>query len=213
MLEAILSPEDRKVANAAGNSDLPRGLNNCIIGQEEIAAADGFMLVRRQLNTCRGKDIIAVPARILLMAKGAKADKRNNGDVVINRGEVKLQYRRGNIKLEQDTFNITLTPGKTTLTFERFNQLADIKNEPKATTAISTNLLAKVLKALPGNAILRLRIHEPSDPIEFSCADRHEGGITEGLIMPMHVQWDKVEWYGDRHKPQNEETKEQSEEG
>ena len=46
--------------------------------------------------------------------------------------------------------------------------------------------------------MLKLRIAEPSEPVEFQVAD--EGKITSGLVMPIYTPWDAVKWKSDKLK-------------
>ena len=68
------------------------------------------------------------------------------------------------------------------------NYLGLFPKTPKfGEVAVNTALLKKLLKSVPDNATMRLRISEPDKPIEFQCVDDDGDEPIRGIIMPLAV--------------------------
>lgn len=60
--------------------------------------------------------------------------------------------------------------------------------------AFNQKVIKKLLKTLPDDGMLMMRISDPDRPVEFQCADPDGGIPIRGLIMPAHVGWLNTTW-------------------
>jgi hypothetical protein len=67
--------------------------------------------------------------------------------------------------------------------------------------AINTKILKKLIKVLPDESMLILRISGPDKAIEFQCSDPDGDIPIRGIVMPMlfsglHTQWKTKDNFG-----------------
>jgi len=185
-MKAILDKEAIRIAYCA--ADLPYNLAlqcvrtcnlvlQCVrIGEEEIAACDGFILAKRPIPTepITG-EVILVKAKDIL--------------------EVQRKWKAKSLTIESDSIDhATITDeasGNTMETelvrgnFPNISKLFPATNV-KAHAALSRHYLALISKLTTTDEhIVKLKVREATEPVEFTI------GKTRGLVMPMFVNWEE----------------------
>jgi len=176
-----LTKDDLKIANAAGEETTRPSLAQVHIQEGEIWAANGFLLVRKEVKTGGIEGERYFPASIAKVASD---------------GEVEVEIAESTVRLSNSKYTIEIPISQKAGTFSPDDSLS-LVGETKAVVALSLPLLRKMLKSLPDKGILRLKIAEVSQPVEFQAMD-DDGRIATGLIMPMYTQWDTIEWKSDK---------------
>jgi hypothetical protein len=182
-----------------GKSESRPILENVLLRNGRLVAADGFMLVTKKADLQEGEKLgqdeeVLIPARMLEYLKPGRGDhveleleesgslyaviRNDNGDAKDPSYHF-LPGRGGDAKKYPDYENITLPRG-----------------EKQAVVAVGAKLLRKFLSCLPDDGVLRIGIIDSRSPVEFSIADG-SGGLYRGVIMPMFTQWDEVRWLKD----------------
>jgi len=179
-MKAELVQEAIAVANVVAE-DNSRPIFTCVkIGNGEIVAADGYIMVRHPVKT-EGEGEVMVRGKAILDARGV--------------------YPHGNLLLEQNGDEVTLKSTDPQVTdpslivrttvvnahFPAFDKLYPT-SEPTAFTALAPGLLRKLLDAVGDASFIKFRIRGSRDPVEFIA------GYASGLIMPMHID-DDDDWY------------------
>lgn len=63
-----------------------------------------------------------------------------------------------------------------------------------AQIAFNTKVFKKLLKCLPDESLLQMRISEPDKMVEFQAVDPDGGLPIRGLVSPMHASWIGTKW-------------------
>jgi hypothetical protein len=205
-LKAKLTPSVRALANGAASDEERPILRGVHITNKEAAVADGWLLVIKPLQPQEmslepvvddGIDRVIVPADALKACKG---------------DEVYLQTIEAIRSIPSAELLSEGTTATTTKVVARMDG-ADFSVEADAIEgefpnyeglftpsplvgqiAINTKLLKKLLRTLPDDAMMQLRISESDKPIEFQCADDDGDLPIRGIVMPMHCTWEHTAW-------------------
>ncbi len=185
-MKALLDQGAIAVAHATAEEE-SRPILTCVqIGNGEIVATDGYILVRHPAKT-EGEGVILVPGKAIIAARGLCP----YGDLLLEQSGDEVV-----IKSDRPTLPLALT---TKVVMGQFPSLDDkySTSETVVFIALSPGLLKKLLDAVPDASMIKFRIRGPHEPVEF-VADE-----TNGLIMPMRVgkiekdeHWHKVEKAG-----------------
>ena len=135
-----LTKDDLRVANAASDEGIRLNLEQVHIRENEIYAADGFMLVRREVET--GKLEEPEPGKI----GGARHFPASIAKVIKN-GKITLELGVEIARFSNSDYTIEAQLPKITFDLD-IDGLYKI-GEAKAVTALSIPILRKLLKALP----------------------------------------------------------------
>lgn len=205
-MKAILSETVRDLANGASNDKERPILTGVKFTEREAVVADGNLLVIKQLPQL-GMDLDDTPddniKQVVIPADAIKACK---GETVIMQTIESLKSAPS-IELLNDKATTPITKIVARMTGDDFNVEADSidGNYPDYTNmfgetpligqiAINTKLLKKLIKVLPDESMLILRISDVDKAIEFQCSDPDGDIPIRGIVMPMsfsglHTQW------------------------
>jgi len=178
-MKAILDQEAMRIATIADTTGTRPVLGCVKIGNGEIVVVDGYMLARKSIET-EGEGEILVEAADILKAK--KVGGRELEKILIN----------------ADEKTITDKDGKVDASFEplqaNYPDLEQIypTSERKASIALSSSLLVKLLKVVGMNTTIKLRVRGTTDPVEFVA------GNVSGLIMPMRIPEEDEHWHKEK---------------
>lgn len=204
-MKAKLTSAVRALANGtATEKESIEALTGVLIKEREAICADGFILVIKQLPQREmdldGKDQedgieeVIIPAENLKMCKGENVQlscvevmrgSLNQIDEII-KGENKTVVR---LEGEGYAIEADAIQGE----FPKYLKLGGLS--PKiAEVALNTKLLKKLLKTLPDDVSLKLRISSPDKAIEFQCDDPDGDIPIRGMIGIKPCLWDKITW-------------------
>lgn len=161
-METTLSKEALLVAKGAATDTSRPALAAVHIGNGEIATADGFILVRRPIET-KG-DPILVPAEDVQKSK----PMQYAGVIVTTPDEGRCKL------MGKQTIESTLVNA----TFPNYHQLSPT-GEPVFSIALGKSVLKKLL-ACVDEEMVRFEFYGASKPTNFYC------GETHGTLMPMY---------------------------
>lgn len=204
-MKAQITPAVRALAHGAASDENRPILNGVNFNHDQAVVADGFMLVIKQLPSPEmdlGESIddgiseVNVPADALKACKGDKVDLQTieslrqvptaellKSDATVSMSKI-VARMTGEFVIEADAIQGTY-PDYTKL----------FGSSPlKGQIAINTRLLKRMLKTLPDDEILRIRVSEPDRPIEIQCSDPDGDIPIRGLIMPLNCNWNDVVW-------------------
>ncbi len=196
-----LDKYDLAMVNATSKENSRPVLQTLHLTKGRIEVASGALLALRDLELSENE----APPEALLPVKAVKQIKTTQAQrtlLIVEEDIAKIIYqtRQGGTIEFEPTFSFkTFKQG----TFPDIASLIQkVPTVKRVQTAISVNLLKKLVSILPDDGILRIGITEPEKEIEFSCEimDRP----IRGLIMPMYVAWGKFSWW--RPETKKEET-------
>lgn len=211
-MKAKLTPAVRALANGTANDKEAKPfLKGVYIRGREAAAADGFLLVIKQLppdelpldgpHQDDGIDEVIIPADALKACKGdiqmecIEVIKADPG--LLTKLEPKIVVRLNGPDYDVEAESISGTFPDYTALFPPSPLIGQV--------ALNTSLLKKLLRTLPDDSNMILRISEPERPVEFQCADPDGDIPIRGLIMPLHLAWNLIKWKSTNDTPSEQE--------
>jgi DNA polymerase III sliding clamp (beta) subunit (PCNA family) len=197
-MKANLSKTVRDLANGASTDDERPILTGVKFTEREAIVADGNILVVKQLPQL-GMDLDNTPddniKQVVIPADAIKACK---GETVIMQTIESLKSAPL-VELLNDKATTPITKIVARMSGDDFNVEADsidgnypdyngLFNESPLVgqVAINTKILKKLIKVLPDESMLILRISEPDKAIEFQCSDPDGDMPIRGIVMPMN---------------------------
>lgn len=205
-MRAKLTASVKALANGAASDEDRPLLQGVYITEKEAVVADGFLLVIKvlqpqemQLEKVADDGIreVNIPANALKACKG--------DEVMLQTIEVMRHIPSAELLRADAT--VTTTKVVARLDGADFSVEADaIEGEyPRyvklfapsplvGQVAVSTKVLKKLLRTLPDDSFMQLRISLPDKPIEFQCQDEDGDLPIRGMIMPMNVMWEHTKW-------------------
>ncbi|NCN42726.1 hypothetical protein GW916_15945 [bacterium] len=178
-MRAILNKAAIKVAYATISPDEHRPVLECVkIGNNEIMATDGVMLVRKSITTDpkQGKEIL-IRGKALLEAKTIlKAE-----ELIIESQDSKIATI-SNAKKREGILNITLTTKLLEAKFPDFTRVIP-KSQRKAYVALQASMVAKIVKVTTSDSgkAIKIKVREPMEIVEMHIDD------TDIYVMPYAV--------------------------
>ncbi len=189
------------VASEKGSNPIMTGV---LIKEREAVCADGFIVVIKQLPSpeldLEGKAIddgiksVIVPADAIKACKGddvalscieaLNVPVSQLDGIIGNKTKIVARLDGADFSVEVDAIQ-----GE----FPKIEKLF-VPSPLVAQVAFSTKVLKKLLKTLPDDSLLQLRISEPDKAVEIRCIDPDGDIPISGLIMPMHVSELNVIW-------------------
>lgn len=196
-MKAILSETVRDLANGASNDKERPILTGVKFTEREAVVADGNLLVIKQLPQL-GMDLDNTPddniKQVIIPADAIKACK---GETVIMQTIESLKSAPS-AELLNDKATTPITKIIARMSGDDFNVEADsiegnypdyngLFNESPLVgqVAVNTKILKKLIKVLPDESMLILRISDPDKAIEFQCSDPDGDMPIRGIVMPM----------------------------
>ncbi len=203
-MKAKLTPSVRDLANGtASDKDSSPILRGVLIKEREAIAADGFMLIIKQLPSPEmdldGKQVDDGIKEIVIPADAIRACKGD--DVQLSCMEVQKaplsQLEAITDKYKKvarlDGLDFSVEADAIEGEFPKYPNLFS-PTPLVAQVAFSSKVLKKLLKALPDDGVIQLRISDPDKTVEFQASDPDGDIPIRGIIMPMACLWDKVTW-------------------
>ena len=205
-MKAKLTQSVRALANGASSDNDRPILTGVKFNDREAVVADGNILVIKQLPSPEMVLDDTPDDNIRQVIIPADALKACKGDVV-ELQTIETLKQSPVSELLNDKATNTITKVVARMTGEDFNveadaidgQYPDYANLFDTTpfvgqVAVNTKLLKKLIKTLPDDSMLILRISSQDEPIEFQCSDPDGEIPIRGIIMPMffsalHTQW------------------------
>ena len=175
-MKTKLSKEAVAVAYAARQDVIKPILESVHIGDGEIKATDGYMLVGHKIET-EGEPIL-LNAKALLAFQAAfsqgkeltiTTDDDKNATVEVSGVSI-------SIKVEQGNYPSTAIPYKKL-------------GEPKAYVALQVEFLKRLIQLAADSKVIQFRIRSNRDPVEFIVGDIY------GLIMPVAMPEESELWH------------------
>ncbi len=210
-MRAKLSQSVRALANgAASGEDANPVLRGVHITDKEAVVADGFLLVVKAVQSQEmelekvvddGIKEIIVPADALKACKGDEVQLQTieamrsipSGELLGNKvtaTKIVARLDGADFSVEADAIEGQYPE------YEKLFKSSLLVGQ----VAISTKVLKKLLRTLPDDSMMQLRISEPDKPIEFQCIDPDGDLPIRGAIMPMGCVWDFVKWKSENKK-------------
>jgi len=185
---------DLALVNAACNEhDTARLVLQCLhFTKGRVEAADGFMLVVRDLDLQEGEE---KPEALLnaRMVKQIKPARRQEAILQITDKRATVNYHDEEGKPAEFEPSISFAVYGDGKSFPSTDVLWTTM-EKKAQIAIDVGLLKKLIAILPADGILRIGIIDEKSPLEFECSNMDRP--IRGMIMPMYVDWKEHKWNG-----------------
>jgi hypothetical protein len=190
-MRALLDTEAIKVTKATTN-DPGRPILGCVLIENgEVLGADGFMLVRRKIET-HGRGSLLIPAKTIrsaskVLGKNLLLTSENNEDVTIV-GQYGDELPQGKVesKLELKSFEGN---------FPEYGKLYPV-SEPIGHIAFNPKLLKRICEVAENEAMIIFRVRKREEPVEFLAGDD-----ISGLVMPMGFQDEKIDERNKRWHP------------
>jgi hypothetical protein len=206
-MKVQLSPTVRVLANGASSDENRPTLSGVNFTKEEAIVADGFMLVIKRLPSPEmklmeelpddGIQSVIVPADALKACKGEKVELQTieclreiasiellKADATVSVNKIVARMTGGDFVVEADAIQGTYPDWSNLFT----------PSSIRAQIAVNTKILKKLLKTLPDDSMLRLRVSDSDKPIEFQCIDPDGDIPINGLVMPLNANWLDVQW-------------------
>jgi len=203
-LKAKLTPAVRDLANGtASDKDSSPILRGVLIKEREAIAADGFILIVKQLPSPEmdldnnqvddGIKEIVIPADAIRACKGddvqlscmeVQRNPLSQLEAITDRFKKVARLDGPDFSVEADAIE-----GEFPKYPNRFSPSPLV-----AQIAFNSRVIKKLLKALPDDGIIQLRVSEPDKAVEFQCTDPDGDIPIRGIISPMVCLWDKVTW-------------------
>ncbi len=204
-MKVELTKTTRGLANGAATDDSRPVITGVLVSKDKAVVADGFLLVIKALQPPKMDFDQTSDDKIQEAIIPADALKACKGDITKLQTIEAVRMLPSAELLKADA-TVTTTKIVVRMDGDDFSVEADTieGNYPKYSelfpalplrgqVAINTKLLKKLLKTLPDESILKLRIGEPENPVEFQCTDPDGEIPIRGIVMPMRVMWD-VPW-------------------
>lgn len=181
-MRATLDKAAIKIAYATASSDEKRPVLECVkIGNSEIVATDGYILVRRPITTDpeHGEEIL-INGKAILEAKTIL-----KAEVLVIESQDGKTATISNVNKKGGNLNITLTANLLEAKFPQFAHIIP-KSQRKAYVALQVGIVAKILKASTSDSAkaIKIKVREPTVPVEIRIDD------TEIYAMPYMVPED-----------------------
>jgi len=196
-----------RLANGASTDEDRPVMTGVHVTKDHAVVADGYMLVIKtlQLNEMKldveaddGITSVIIPAEALKACSGEVIEMETiesmrltpDGDKLLVPNAQKPEMRTV-VRMDCEGFSVEADsiPGN----YPDYSALFSA-SPLVGGIAVNTKTLKKLLKTLPNDATLRLRVSEPDRGIEFQCVDTDGDLPIRGIIMPEQVSWIHTTW-------------------
>ncbi len=214
-MQAKLTETVRLLANGvASEKDSSSIMTGVLVTEREAVCSDGFIVVIKQLPSPEleldgklvedGIKSVIVPADAIKACKGddvalscmeaLNVPVSQLDGIIGNKTKIVVRLDGANFSVEADAIQ-----GE----FPKIEKLF-VPSPLIAQVAFSTKVLKKLLKTLPDDSLLQLRISEPGKAVEMRCVDPDGDIPISGLIMPMHTSELNIIWKTSELKNESE---------
>jgi len=178
-MKTILDKDTIRIAYGALENNKENRLRAVKIGNDEIVASNGFLLIRKPLET-EGENEVLVCAEDILKLR------------IVNKKavpQISITEQNGTIEIDNNT--TTLISKIVEGNYPKLDTLYP-KEKRTAFIAINLKLFAKLIKIVGEDTIVKFRIRGKNVPIEFIAKD------FSGLIMPMFITETDELWHKEK---------------
>jgi len=179
-MKATLNEDAIKIAYAAAFDETRPILEHVVIGNGEIAAADGFLLARRPIPTeSQEGEVILIKAKAIL-----EAHRILKGDELII--ETQGDNKTASIKSNNDKANCIIVDVSAPLLqdgkFPAYQHVIP-RVKRKAYVALQASLIAKMLRVTGSDSgrAIKIKVRKPEEPVEI------HSNQTDVYMMPYFV--------------------------
>ena len=201
-----LTPAVRDLANGTdAGKDASPILTGVFVNDREAVATNHFILVIKTLQTPQEMDLdgpkiddgirqVIIPADALKACKGDYVELKTIETMVKPPvGQLGNPEPRMKTIVRLDGKDFSVEADSIEGDFPQYENLF-MMSPLIAQIAFSPAVIKSLLKTLPDEGVLSLRISSVDKPVEFQCSDPDGDIPIRGLINPMDISWIHTKW-------------------